>query len=816
MRDLLQDIRFALRTFARRPVFTAVALLTLVLGIGATTAIFSVVNGVLLSPFPYPDSDRLVVFRNLNERLQEEDRMAAQDFFEFERSATSFSGMTLLAGATGTITGDDLPPLRVDGGMVSANFFDVLGIQPLMGRTFRAEENQGQHRVIVLSHALWRGRFAGDPDLVGKGITLDGETVQVVGVMPRVSLPTGGSRLYLPGPDQQIYWMPLDYTVNWISETRAHVMAVLARMHPEVSQAQAQDEMSVLARVLEQRGGPSGLGVVVRSLKEQVVGDIRQNLVILMAAVGLLLLMASGNLANLLLGRAADRKKELALRTALGAGRLRLVRQILTEVLLLASVGGLVGLGMARWASSALLSLVPSSLPRQSEVGVDGTVFLFTVCTILLATLVAGLVPSLQAAGGQAGDGLREGARGAISGRGQARTSRFIVISQLGLAAILLVGAGLLFRSFQALRRVDLGFSTEQMLTAQLMLPDARYADPGQAVGFFDRLEEQVASLPGVTSVVLAMDHPLENTWWNGISFPNRPRPADGEFPSGTFRPVSHGYFSALGIPVLRGREFDSGDGYDRHGVMVVNQAFVQRYFPDENVLGEQVRFTVPRFIWGNEANTLFEVVGVVGDVRFDGLREAPKPAFYIPMGQFPYQSVRVMVGTSGDPDGLTAALQAEVWSLDPDLPITDVRSLDGLLATELAQDRFNALLLGAFALAALILAAAGIYGVLSHAVSQRTNEMGVRMAMGAHPASVMSLVVREAGLMAGLGLAAGLLASAALSRFLAALLFGVPPNDPMILVGVGLVLGLVAVAACLVPAVRAARTDPMEALRAE
>jgi predicted permease len=479
MGDFAQDIRFALRTFTRRPVFTAVALLTLVLGIGATTSIFSVVNGVLLSPFPYPDSDRLVVFWNTNERRgREEDRIAAQDFFEFQRSATSFASMTLLAGASGTITGDDLPPARVDGGLVSANFFDVLGIQPLMGRTFQAEENRGEHRVMVLSHALWRGRFAGDPGIVGKRITLDGETVHVVGVMPEVSLPTGGSTLRLPGPDEQVYWMPLDYTLDWVSETRAHVLAVVARMRPEVSQAQAQDEMSALAQAMEENGGPPGLGVVVRSLREQVVGDIRQNLVVLMAAVALLLLMASENLANLLLGRAADRKKELALRTALGAGRLRLVRQVLTEVLLLSSVGGLLGLGMARWASGALLGLVPASLPRQSEVSVDGTVLLFTVGTILLTTLVAGVVPSLQAAGGNAGQGLREGARGAVSGRGQARTSRFIVASQLGLAAILLVGAGLLFRSFQALKSVDPGFSTQDMLTAELMLPDARYGRP--------------------------------------------------------------------------------------------------------------------------------------------------------------------------------------------------------------------------------------------------------------------------------------------------------------------------------------------------
>jgi predicted permease len=817
MEQLTQDIRFAARTFVRRPMFTTVALLTLVLGIGATTSIFSVVNGVLLRPFPYPESDRLTVLWNTNPgRGQDEYRMAGTDFFELERSATSFTGMTLVAGATGSLTGADLPPVRVDGALVSASFFQVLGVRPLMGRVFRPEENQGQHRVIVLSHALWRGRFAGDPEMVGRRITLDGETVEVVGVMPPVSLPTGGMALHLPGPDRPVYWMPLDYTLEWVSGFRAHVMAVVARMRPGVTVPQAQEEMSSLARAMEEGGGPVGQGLIVRPLREQVVGDVEQNLTILLAAVGLLLLMASGNLTNLLLGRAADREKEMALRAALGAGRTRLMSQVLTEVLLLAAVGGAAGLALARWGAGALLGLVPASLPRQSEVGVDSTVLLFTTGIILMATLISGLAPSLQAAGGKSGRGLREGARGATSGRIQIRANRLIVISQLALAAILLVAAGLLLRSFQQLRSVDPGFEAGNVLTAQLTLPEAGYADADRALAFFDRLQENVASLPGVTSVALAMDHPLENTWWNGITFLNRPPPEPDESPRGIFRPVSAGYFAALGIPVVEGREFDSRDGFDQPGAMVVNQAFVRRHFPDGSVLGEPVRFTPGSFIWGSEANTEFEVVGVVGDVRFNGLREPSEPAFYIPMSQFPYQAVRLLVGTSGEPDALAAALQAEVWSIDPDLPLTEVWSLDGILATALARDRFNAILLGAFALAALVLAAAGVYGVLGHAVACRTNEMGVRMAMGAHPATVLVMVVRDAGVMAGLGLGAGLLASVALSRFLAVLLFGVPPNDPAVLAGVGVTLGLVAVAAGLVPAFRAARTDPMQALRAD
>ncbi len=817
MERLTQDIRFAVRSFVRRPAFTMVAVLTLVLGIGATTSIFSVVNGVLLRPFPYPDADRLVVLWNTNpERGLDDYRMAAQDFFELRRSATSFAGMTLVAGATASLTGDDLPPARVHGALVSADFFEVLGVRPLMGRAFRPEENQGEHRVIVLSHALWRGRFAADPDIVGKQITLDEQTVQVVGVMPPISLPIGGMFLQLPGPEEQIYWMPLDYTVDWVAEFRAHVMAVVARLRPGVSEAQAGEEVSALAKAMEEAGGDPGQGIIVRSLREQVVGDVRRNLVILMVAVGLLLLMASGNLANLFLGRATDREQELALRTAIGAGRFRLARQVLTEILVLAAVGGLVGLGVAQWASAKILSLLPSSLPRQSEVGVDAMVLLFTVATILVATLLAGLVPSLRAARRRAGQSLREGSRGAIGGRQRSRLNRVIVVSQLGLAVILLAGAGLLLRSVQALRDVDPGFRTRDALTASLILPDIPYADPDRALAFQDRLAEQLASLPGVSSVSLAMDHPLKSTWWNGITFPDRPPAEPGESPRGIFRPVSAGYFTALGIPLLRGREFDSRDRYDQPGVMIVNEAFARRYFPDERVIGERVRFTPGSFIWGSSANTMFEIVGVVGDVRFNGLREASEPAFYIPMSQFPYQWFSVIVGTSGDPEALAGALQSEVWALDADLPVTDVMTLEEVLAADMAQDRFNLILLGAFALAALVLAAAGIYGVLSYTVSRRTKEMGVRMAVGAHPTSVMLLVVRDAGAMAGVGLSLGLVSALGLSRFMASLLYGVPPNDPVILLGVATVLGAVAVASGLVPALRAARTDPMGALRRE
>ena len=817
MDGLIHDIRFAVRTFSRRPAFTAVALLTLMLGIGASTSIFSVLNGVLLSPFPYPDADRLVVFWNTDpERGQDQFRMSAPDFFEFERSASSFAGMTLVTGATANLTEENLPPQRVEGAQVSAGFFSLLGVDPLMGRVFRSEENRGDHRVAVLSHALWQGRFGGDPDIVGKVITMDGLDVQVVGVMPRISIPIGGSAFHLPSPDTPLFWIPLDYTLDWVSDIGAHVMGVVARMGDGVSLPQAQSEMSTLAAALAEESNQPGQGVIVRSLREQGVGDIRRDLVILMAAVGLLLLMACGNLVNLLLARATDRERELAVRTAMGAAGNRLVRQVLTEILLLGTVGGLAGLGLARWGSGALLTLIPSSLPRQSEVGVDPTVLLFTTGVVLVSTLLVGLVPSLQVAGRDPAGGMRVVGRAGTAGRERHRTNRAIVVFQLSLAAILLVGAGLLVRSLQAIRTVDPGFRSEGVLTAQLMLPSTRYEGAGTTLAFFDQLQERLEALPGVLSVALSMDHPMENSWWNGISFLNRPPPEPGEYPRGIFRPVSTGYFFTMGIPVREGRAFDRADRFDQPGVMVVNQAFVERHFPEGNPLGERVEFVVGRFIWGSEAPTEFEIVGVVGDVRFNGLREPSEPAFHIPMHQFPYAAVKILAHTSDDPEALVGPLQAEIWDLDADLPVTDIQTMEEILATAVAQDRFNAILLGAFALAALVLAAAGIYGVLSYTVAQRTGEMGIRMALGAEPGLVLGMVVRDAAAMAGIGLGVGLAASLVLSRFLASLLFGVPTYDPPVLLGVSLLLGLVALASGLVPALRAARTDPMVALRAE
>jgi putative ABC transport system permease protein len=791
---------------------------TLALGIGSATAIFSVVNGVLLKPFPYPDADQLVVLWNANpERGQSEFRMAAPDFFELQRSNSVFSGMSLAAGATANFTGPNLPPSRVDGSVVSANFFELLGVRPLIGRTFRPEENLGDHRVVLLSHSLWTGRFGADPHITGKRIEMDGAQVEVVGVMPRIPLPIGGSDLGLPSPEVQLFWRPLNYELDWVSEIGAHVMAVMARKNPGISTSLARDEVVALSGALVERNiAPEGQEILVRPFKDQIVGDIRRPLLVLMAGVVLLLLLACGNVANLLLSRAKDRERELSVRSALGARRPRLVRQNLFETSLLAMGGGFFGLALARWETSLLVNHLPASLPRQSEIGVSASVLLFTAGISVCASLLAVLLPTVHMLRQDATIGLREGGRGSTLGRERNRTNRGIVVGQIALATVLLFGAGLLFRSLQTLKQVDPGFQAEGVTTAQLMLPDTRYGEAGQVISLYDQLRDRIGTLPGVSAVALGMDHPLENTWWNGITLLDREPPDPEETPTAIFRPVSDRYFKVMGIPVLQGRGFENDDRFDSHPVMVVNQAFVDRYFQGESPLGERIEFVVGRFIWGEEAPTVFEVVGVVGNVRFNGLRESSEPAFHIPMHQFPYQAVKLMVQHSDEGRELRGLVQDGVWAVDPDLPVADLRTMDEIIASAIAQDRFNVTLSEMFAFTALILAAAGIFGILSYTVAQRRAEFGVRMALGARASSVLALVMEEAVRLGGVGLVLGLGMALVLARSLGALVYEVPHHDLTVITVATSAVAMVALVSGLVPAWRASRADPVEVLKAD
>jgi len=811
MKGIRQDLRFAIRSFAKRPGFSGVAVLTLALGMGAATAIFSVVNGVLLRPLPYPESQNLVVLWNANpQQGRDQYRMSGKDFFTLDDAAESFSGMALVAGATAAFTDEGLPPLRVGGAAVSADLFSILGVRPQMGRDFRPEENQGAHSVVILSQALWQSRFGGDPDILGKNAILDGTSMRIVGVMPRISLPLGGGSLRLPGPETPAFWTPLDYSQSWVSQINAHVMVVMARLRDGRTLEEARGEADALAQALVETGAPHGEGILVRPLRQEVVGDVEQNLLILMGSVILLLLMACGNLANLYLARATDRERELTVRASLGASRRRLIRQILTEILLLGAVGGILGLILAHWSTDALLTLMPASLPRQSQIGVDGRVLLFTLGMALLATILAGLVPSFRISRNRPAGSLAHGSRSKTLGRSGARTNRLIVTFQFALASVLLFGAGLLARSFQSLRSVDPGFQGDSVLTAQLILPATRYPGADRPLTFYRELRQGLESLPGVRSVVLSMDHPMESTWWNGVTLLDQPPPAEGEESMGMFRPVSDGYFRTYGIPVLEGRTFEAEDRLGQDGVMVVNEAFARRYFPEGQALGQRIRFAV-NLVPGTPSE--FTVVGVVGNVHFNGFRKPSEPAFYASLRQFPYGAVKVQLKTLVPPETLVPALQAQIWALDPELPVTDIQTMAQVISSALARDRFNALLLGVFALAALVLAGGGVFGVLSYLVARRTPELGVRMALGAEPSSILRLVMGDGLAMAGLGLAWGLGIAALVAPIMAAILFGVPPRDPMVLVAVTFTLVLVALASAWFPALRAARTAPLEAL---
>ena len=807
MDTLRQDIRYAVRRLLKSPAFTAVALLTLALGIGANTAIFSVVNAVLLKPLPYKDPDQIVGIYHTTEGQRA--TMSGPNFYDVKKASSTLQDAAAISRNRTILTGQG-EPVRLDSAEVSASLFDLLGVKPMLGRVFRADDNKpGKTSVAILSYALWRQRFGSDPNVIGKRIMLDGVSIEVVGVMPeRFSYPAG-----------RMLWTPLEYSDDFTTKQRgAWYLYAIGRARPGVSVAQVKAEVETIGTQLAKQYPDSneGVGMTAMLLHEAMVGDVRKSMFVLLGAVGFVLLIACVNVANLLLARAAARESEIAVRTALGAGRARLVRQLLTESLILSIVGGLLGLLLAVWGVEALVALEPQGIPRLTDVGVDPVVIAFTIGLAVVTGLLFGVFPAFQSTRSGLASTLKESGRGTLSSRSGSRMRTTLVVTEVALAVTLLAGAGLLIRSFTRLAAVDPGFKVEPALTFDLTLPEARYKEEPQQVTFFDQLLPKLEALPGVQGAAAIMALPLSGS--NivlSFEVAGRPPVPPSQQPAMQIRVATTKYFDMIGIPLKRGRLFTDADRLGAPQVVVITEAAVKQYFPNEDPIGKRITLG-----WGRgpgKPRAGGEVVGIVGDVKDGGLAEADPPQLYLPYRQWPVQSMSVMLKTAVPPGSVGEAARRAVYSVDANLPVSNVRTLQEIVARSISQPRFYMSLLAVFAGVAVLLAAIGIFGVLSYAVAQRTREIGIRMALGAHERTVLGLIVREAMMMALGGVVIGIGIALPLTRLLVSkLLFDTTAHDPLTFATVSALLTVIALAAAYVPARRATRVDPIIALRAE
>jgi predicted permease len=803
MDTIRQDLVYALRRLRQAPGFTLVAVATLAVGIGANSAIFSVVNAVLLRPLPYPEADRLVSVASTWKGRRTV--YSPQNFLDTAAAARSFEGLAAWDPGGMTLGGAGRPK-GVEGAQVSAGFFDLLRVRPVLGRGFAADENEpGRTRVAVLGHALWRERFGADPGAVGRSVAVDGVPHVVVGVAPE-----GFSY-----PEGRELWTPLEYDARFRGDSRgAWYLTAIGRLRPGVTVEAADREVAAIAANLA-RAYPDdneGVGASVASLQAVTVQGARGALLLLLGAVGFVLLIACVNVANLLLARGAAREAEVAVRVALGAGRGRIVRQLITESLVLAVVGGGAGLLLATLTLDALLALRPAGVPRLAEVRIDGAVAAFATGLSLLTGVLFGCFPAWQAARRTTAQSLREGGRGTV-GRGS-RLRAGLVVGQTALAMVLLAGAGLLVRSFDQLRRVNPGFEAADALTFRLKLPENAYTEASQRAAFYDQLLARLRALPGVGAAGGITGLPLSGARYSfSFTVKGRPPVPPPQQPSMELRVATPGYFEAMGIPVVQGRAFTGGDGASAPRVVVLSETAVRRYFAGEEPLGQEI-VTGMRGLDGQNAGGL--VVGVVGDVKDHGLDTEPLPEIYLPLGQAPPRTVDLLLRTRVAPRSLVPAVEDVVRAADPELPVERTRTLEEVVARSISEPRFYMLLLAAFAATALGLAALGIFGVMSYAVAQRSHEIGIRVALGARPVDVLGMVMRHALVLSVAGVAAGLLGALALSRAVASLLFELSPTDPVTLASVAALLTAVALLASYWPARRATRVDPLVALRSE
>ncbi len=807
METIRQDLRYGLRMLAKHPGFTAIAVITLALGIGANTAIFGVVNAVLLKPLPYPDPERLVVIWETEPSGPGElFPDTGPDFLDWQARNHVFEGMAAItvSGATLTGTGE---PVQLRGLDISPNVFQVLGFQPLQGRTFTPDEGpSGHNRVVILSYALWQGAFGAQEGLVGKKITLDGEAYDVVGIMPK--------SLRFPaiwGREPQ-FWKPITLDApDWKRDRGNHWFWVLARMKKEVSLGKAAAEMEVLSDQITKENPHTNAGVTarLRSLHDQLTHNVRPTLLVLFAAVGFMLLIACVNVANLLLTKSFGRSREIAIRMAIGSNRARLVRQLLTESILLFLLGGVAGLAVGFAAMKLLVNAAPSGyLPDVMSIHLDLRVFAFTFLVTFVTGALAGLVPAFQASRVNFNDTLKESSSTVAAPHGMAR--RVLTAAEIALALVMLIGAGLALNSLVRLLGVDLGFDPRNVVTARIPLPEKRYPKEAQQAAFYQSLLERVRALPGVISASAA-DHLPLNGMSNGVVYiEGQPPPKDmWSSPLVWWCPVMPDYFRTLRIPILHGRDFAQSDTPDAPLVAIINETMARRFWPEQDAVGRHFKHSPEDKKW-------ITVAGVVGDVREGGIDHPPMPEAYFPESQNTSPYLALVVRTATEPLSQVPAIRTAVHGLDKDLPLIEVQALLEMVSDSSREYRFLSLLLGLFAAIGLVLASVGIYGVVSHSVAQRTREIGVRIAFGANFGNVIAMVLGEGLKLVLVGIAAGIAGALALTRYLANLLFGVRPTDPVTFAAVTALMALVALCACYIPARRAATLDPVLALRYE
>ncbi len=812
MSSILQDIRYAVRGFLRAPAFSLVAVVTLALGIGATTSIFSVVNGIVLRPLPFPNPERLVRLYS-TEGSDDRENHAGANFVDVQAQSESFEHLAGFDTGRYNMAGTDVPRV-VRGACVTPEFFSVIGVNASLGRTLSSEvDRPGGDRAIVLSDALWQSQFAGDVEILGSSVTVNGSQYTVVGVMP--------SGFNYPGPT--MFWLESDYRVpdppfdlggDPAANRGAQYFNAVGRLRNGVSTAEAQAEMTGIADRLREAypavNANEGLNVV--PLHESIVGNVRTTLYVLFGAVGFLLLIACSNVANLLLVRASGRDREIVVRAALGAGRLRILRQLVTESVVLALVGGLVGLLVALWGTRALLALVPDGIPRVAEVGTDVMVLGFTLSIALGTGVLFGLAPAIRSFGGNLRAAAAVGGTRQTASQGRSRLRSSLIIAEVAVSLLLLVGAGLTIRTFIALNAVDPGFDPQTTLSARVEIPEARYQTDAEQRTFYRDVVERVGALPGVQAAGGVLSLPI-NAGINGdLIFVIEGRPlVPGEETHGGYQLATPGYFPALGIPVIRGRAFTTADDSDAPRVAVINQAMADLYWSHDDPIGKRVTWGDPDddAVWST-------IVGIVGNTRHNGLDEPPRPEIFQPYMQVSMPYMTLVVRSGMDVTSLTSVIRSTVMDIDPQQPIYEVHSMEQVLFESLGSRRFNMYLLVVFAVTAIVLAGVGLYGVLSFSVAQRSNEIGIRMALGAQAGGVITAVIKEGFWHTAVGLVIGTGAAIGMTRLMTSMIHGVSATDPMTFVGGIVLLMAIALAASWIPALRAAKVSPMEVLREE